>query len=120
MGRSITFTAGCACGDVPTIVWRLKSRRPNLKWKRFSTLNWRPLLNGYSGFQPPSFEEHVAQLAGFPSLAAVAALHADGVTDVFVDFAQLGSQLQPAVDRLPGLSRVNADGWVVHYKVTNP
>ena len=84
-----------------------------------STLNWKPLLNGYSGFQPPSFEEHYAQLAGFPSDAAVAALRADGVTDIFVDFAQLGSQLEPAVNVMPGLRRMDADGWLVHYKVTS-
>ena len=85
-----------------------------------STLNWKPLLNGYSGFQPPSFEEHYAQLGGFPSTGAVAALRADGVSDVFVNFAELGMNLMPAVDALPGLRRAGADGAVVHYKVTTP
>lgn len=84
-----------------------------------STENWKPLLNGYSGFQPPSFEAHVAQLAGFPDDKSMTALRTDGVTDVFVDFAQLGTGLEETVDRMAGLRRVGADGWIVHYKVTS-
>jgi hypothetical protein len=33
----------------------------------FSTVHWRPLLNGYSGFFPPSYEELVSRLRDFPS-----------------------------------------------------
>ena len=32
----------------------------------YSTRHWQPLVNGYSGFAPPSYFELLDQLAGFP------------------------------------------------------
>ena len=44
----------------------------------WSTTHWRPLINGYSGYSPPSFLERAARLQRFPSddtLAELRALH---------------------------------------------
>jgi hypothetical protein len=41
----------------------------------YSTTHWRPLLNGYSGFVPPSYLELLDRLRGFPDAAAIAYLH---------------------------------------------
>jgi hypothetical protein len=49
-----------------------------------STAHWRPILNGYSGFIPPTYGEHARALAGFPDADAIAALRQAGVTHVFV------------------------------------
>jgi hypothetical protein len=49
-----------------------------------STAHWRPMLNGYSGFIPPSYGEHARALAHFPQADAIAALRQAGVTHVFV------------------------------------
>jgi hypothetical protein len=48
-----------------------------------STRHFRPMLNGYSGFAPASFHEHIQALATFPAPAAIAALKAFGVTHAF-------------------------------------
>jgi hypothetical protein len=44
----------------------------------------RPLVNGYSGFRPPSYDTRAAMLAGFPDAAAMRALRSLGVTHVTV------------------------------------
>jgi len=40
----------------------------------YSTTHWRPLLNGYSGFAPPSYFELLDRLRGFPDTASIAYL----------------------------------------------
>ncbi|HJU44503.1 MAG TPA: hypothetical protein VJ691_16875 [Vicinamibacterales bacterium] len=44
----------------------------------------RPLVNGYSGFQPPTYEERAKVLTRFPDPSAIAALRALDVTHVTV------------------------------------
>ena len=49
-----------------------------------STRHWRPLLNGYSGFRPPSYEKSYQAIQRFPSPESLIALSALGVTHVVV------------------------------------
>jgi hypothetical protein len=49
-----------------------------------STAHWRPLVNGYSGFQPASFHRHVEALAGFPDRRSITTLRELEVTHLFV------------------------------------
>ena len=49
-----------------------------------STVHWHPILNGYSGFIPPSYQRALDALRGFPDDRALAALHALGVTHVVI------------------------------------
>jgi hypothetical protein len=57
-----------------------------------STRNWRPLVNGYSGFQPASYRQHYQDFNGFPDDRAIAALRAAGVTHVVVHTAAFASE----------------------------
>jgi PA14 domain-containing protein len=82
-----------------------------------STAHWKPMLNGYSGFQPPSFEENVAAFANFPDSRSIAALKSKGVTDVFVHVNETGSAVPAALDVTAGVHRVAADGAIVRYKI---
>jgi hypothetical protein len=50
----------------------------------FSTLHWKRLLNGYSGFIPDSYYEAVLATAGFPSTESIAWLKATGIQYVIV------------------------------------
>jgi hypothetical protein len=50
----------------------------------WSTTHWRPLINGYSGYFPPSFWERAARLERFPSDDTLAELCALGVRYVVV------------------------------------
>jgi hypothetical protein len=44
----------------------------------YSTFHWQRLLNGYSGFSPPSFVRLVAAMQGFPDAGSLEALRARG------------------------------------------
>lgn len=49
-----------------------------------ATVHWRPMLNGYSGFQPRSYVTHFERLRSFPDPASIAYLREIGVTHVAV------------------------------------
>lgn len=75
----------------------------------------RPLLNGYSGFEPASYEARAAALSTFPSPPAIAALRALGVTHVTVHRAAFaersGDAALTAVDMAAELQLIDeADG----------
>ncbi len=61
----------------------------------FSTLHWKKLLNGYSGFIPSSYYGAVKTTADFPSEEAIAYLKKEGVKYIIVH----GKELDPAVLR---------------------
>ena len=41
----------------------------NARYMLYSTSNWQPMINGYSGFIPPSFYHNASELAEFPCLS---------------------------------------------------
>ncbi len=49
-----------------------------------STRHWKPLLNGYSGFRPESYEKSYLAMREFPSDNSLIALHGLGVTHVVI------------------------------------
>jgi hypothetical protein len=49
-----------------------------------STRHWRPILNGYSGLRPGSYNDTYRAIANFPDVKSLAALHARGVTHIVV------------------------------------
>jgi hypothetical protein len=87
-----------------------------------STAHWRPMLNGYSGFIPESFERHARDLARFPDSHALEALRALGVTHVFVHDRALrdwtDNETADAVRTAPGLKLLASDADVALYAVT--
>jgi hypothetical protein len=82
-----------------------------------STLHFKPMLNGYSGFLPPSYVAHYAQLASFPSAESIAALRRIGVTHIFVHRDRLTADAAGAVARLPGLHAMSEQGSIALYRL---
>jgi PA14 domain len=89
----------------------------NAKYMLNSTRNWRPLLNGYSGFLPFSYRQHFEELGGFPDPKSIAALARLGVTHVFVHLEAFDAPLGDQLDRTPPLRRVATDGSIVLYAI---
>jgi hypothetical protein len=81
-----------------------------------STFHWMPLLNGYSGFYPPSYYRRLIRLETFPDEASVASLRREKVKYVIVheDGYPVGSRVR-IVERLLdlGVTRLADfnDGW---------
>lgn len=83
-----------------------------------STFHWMPLVNGYSGFYPPSYLHRLARMARFPDQESVASLRRDNVRYVVVheDGYRAGERLR-IVERLIALGVTPLaeleDGWSV-------
>jgi hypothetical protein len=79
-----------------------------------STAHWRPIVNGYSGFQPASFSRNAEVLAGFPDRRSVQALKELGVTHVFVH----GDLFAPGrLEEFPEISLVETSDSIRLYRL---
>ena len=72
------------------VVLELPVPRPNTlpgdeaRYAYMSTFNWFPLVNGYSGFYPPSYLVRLDRLRGFPGETSLRQIRADGVKYLIV------------------------------------
>ncbi len=82
-----------------------------------STAHWRPIVNGYSGFQPPSFYRHADALQGFPDATSMKLLQELGVTHVFVHNTQLSAETRAAISQEGRLKLVETFGSIALYRL---
>jgi hypothetical protein len=71
----------------------------NASYVLASTQHWRPLVNGYSGFTPPSYARRAEILRDFPDAAALAELRALSVTHVVVHYGRYRDARAAAIRR---------------------
>jgi hypothetical protein len=67
-----------------------------------STAHWRPLMNGYSGYTPATYQPYADAFWYFPEERAIQAMKDAGVTHVVVHlarFAQDHQDVLPAIER---------------------
>jgi hypothetical protein len=65
-----------------------------------STVHWRPLMNGYSGYIPESYERYSEAFGSFPGDPGIQAMKDAGVTHVMVHFAAFRTDHQPVLESL--------------------
>ena len=82
-----------------------------------STRHWKPMLNGYSGFRPPSYYENAEALAAFPSASSIAWLQQRGVTHVFVQMGAYGDEMPSQLAAIQALREVASDRGVTLFRV---
>ena len=83
----------------------------NPTYMYYSTFHWQRLVNGYSGFFPPSYGEFVDAFRGFPDDQSIDALATRGVRYVLVHQERMiGTRYQrliPQLDRRSDLALVS-------------
>jgi hypothetical protein len=99
---------------------RPESQFRNAPYLLHSTLNWKPLVNGYSGFIPPSYAEHYLSFNAFPAATAIEALRGAGVTHVFVHLDQFDAGQIDAVEGTSALRPIAQEGSIALYRVERP
>jgi hypothetical protein len=82
-----------------------------------STRHWRPILNGYSGFRPDSYERSYEAAREFPSDQSLIKLHELGVTHVVVHLAALGEARTAEIARTPTLQQIASEGDIMIYRL---
>ncbi|HUR35194.1 MAG TPA: hypothetical protein VM032_15430 [Vicinamibacterales bacterium] len=83
-----------------------------------TTKSFQPMLNGYSGFKPASYYEHVRRLATFPDQASIDYLRTVGVTHVLVDGRNMRPAQLEALPSYPELHLWQTDGNLRIYLLT--
>ena len=109
-------------GDPGAVVVELPFPPPDAPFRNAaamlgSTLNWRPLWNGYSGFLPPSYAAHYRALAHFPDATSLAALQAGGATHLFVHVDALPSEVASGLAMDPRLTLLAQSGSLALYRL---
>lgn len=69
-----------------------------------STAHWRPLMNGYSGYTPATYERYADAFGSFPTERSIQAMKDAGVTHVMVHPAAFHKDHQavvPAIENRP-------------------
>jgi hypothetical protein len=93
----------------------------NARYMVNSTSHWRPILNGYSGFRPGSYDATYAALREFPSDTSLAALHDRGVTHVVVHADQFrtvhGDERFAAIASTGALRELAHEGDITVYRL---
>jgi hypothetical protein len=85
-----------------------------------STVHWRPLVNGYSGFVPAGYPAVAEALKGFPDDRSLAELQRLGVSHVVVHLDAYGrwaGEKAAALNGTPRLTLVAAEKQVRIYRV---
>ena len=98
-------------------VFRPRSIFGNARYMLNATVHRHPIVNGYSGFMPPSYGPMQASLASFPEADALAALHALGVTHVVVHENWMSGPRLTRIAQSSALARVAADGPITIYRL---
>jgi hypothetical protein len=70
--------------------WRSSDFTPHLPSMFFSLWHWANMVNGYSGFEPPGYQQFLQAITPFPADSAIEALQARGVTHVSINCALYG------------------------------
>ncbi len=90
----------------------------NAPFMLVSTRTWQRMLNGYSGFKPPSYYRHAEALARFPDAASVRYLVEVGVTHVLVDGRNMTADRLAQLADFPQLHLWVTDGNLRVYLLT--
>lgn len=85
-----------------------------------STKHWRPMLNGYSGFRPASYERSYEAARGFPAQESLIALHDRGVTHVVVHRKALGDDRVAQLANIHELEEIASEGDIAIYRFRTP
>ncbi len=92
----------------------------NADYMLASTVHWKPIVNGYSGFTPQSYSETAERMRPFPDASAIARLEALGVTHVVIHRDHLGATRDSLPARMEASGRfrlVTADSLVRLYEL---
>ncbi len=99
--------------------------RPRDFWKNadymvWSTEHWKPMVNGYSGFEPMSYRTLSRQVTRFPDPPTIDILRRAGVTHVIVHRDRFGAGRDLLIARLNAsdeFARVASDANVFLYRL---
>jgi hypothetical protein len=88
----------------------------NANYMLNSTRHWRPMVNGYSGFRPASYEASYQAARNFPYEDSLIALHALGVTHVVVHTNAMGADRVAELSKVQSLQQIASEGDIFIFR----
>ena len=82
----------------------------NSRYMLYSTQSFTPMLNGYSGFTPPSYVRHAEAMETFPDPTSIDYLRMMGVTHVVIQGHLMSDSFLASLDLFPELQLTFTDG----------
>jgi len=76
----------------------------------YSTLHWKSIANGYSGYGPPSHLAITGSMRYVPDRAGIALLRSLGITHILIHTAELEGRGGPGREKLEDFERTLASG----------
>lgn len=113
--RSVPRTPGTVVVEYP--FFGARSVQFHAHYMLNSTDHWQPLVNGYSGFQPPSFYENAAVLQSFPGDEAFTRMRQLGVTHIVVNGGQMPPGTLETLATRSDLEQLDAFGAIVLFRI---
>ncbi len=93
------------------------SARTDPTYLYYSTFHWQSLINGYSGFFPPSYQKLATTVRNFPDQTSIDAITSHGVRYLVIHgeylFGGRYESLLPDLDRRPDLTLVSRRPWQI-------
>ena len=89
----------------------------NARYMLNATVHRHPIINGYSGFMPPSYGPMQKSVASFPEPGALATLHSLGVTHVVVHENWMSRPRLERIAQSSALARIATDGPIAIYRL---
>ena len=83
------------------------------RYEYFSIFHWKPLVNGYSGFYPPSYIRQLLDLQRFPAPSSLRALRLEGVRYLVIHesgYGQDRERYSQALSTLEGTKELRSLG----------
>jgi hypothetical protein len=87
-----------------------RSVSENARYLVHATRHFRPLVNGYSGFEPAAYRQRAERWQPFPALSVLDEMRALGVSHVVVHLADTDARVQADVMAEPRLTLIEDDG----------
>ncbi len=113
--RSVPRTPGTLVVEYP--FFGSRSVQFHAHYMLNSTEHWQPIVNGYSGFQPPSFYGNAAVLQTFPGDEAFTRMRQLGVTHIVVNGGQMPDGTLETLATRTDLEQLDAFGAIVLFRI---
>ena len=77
---------------MPMYNWNMSGSSVEMRREYYSTIEFRPMVNGYSGFSPPPWQDLTTELQkNFPNKESIKQIRTLGVKDIIIDKDQYDS-----------------------------
>jgi hypothetical protein len=103
-------------GDSPTsVIFEFPTGNMRIPVLYYSTFHWQYLINGYSGFFPPSYVQIVNAVRDFPDERSISAIKQRGTRYLVIHgewlYGARYEELVAALDRRPDMTLVSRHPW---------